>query len=114
MTATIARPAKKPVLHIDQLAQDLADARDQRKAWEAKEAALVEKLVAAHAAGVAPTKFTSHGWSFTFQEGRQTIVYPEAVTSAVKALQAQAVEAGITTTKVGSPFWRITPTKEEG
>jgi hypothetical protein len=114
MTATLTKPAKRPVAHVDQLAQQLADARNQRKAWEQKEAELVEKLVAAHAAGVAPTKFTSHGWSFCFQEGRKTVVYPEAVTSAVKALQAQAVEAGITETRIGSPFWKIVPAKEEG
>jgi hypothetical protein len=98
--------------HIESLAAKLADAREQRKMWETKEAALVEQLVAAHEAGVAPTKFATGGWSFTFQEGRKTVVYPEAVISAVKALQAQAVEAGITETKVGSPFWRISPAKE--
>jgi hypothetical protein len=113
MTATLTRTAKKPVTHIEQLAAKLADARDQRKAWEQKEAELVEQLVAAHTAGVAPTKFVTHGWSFTFQEGRKTIVYPPAVTEAVKALQAQAVDAGITETRIGKPFWKVTPSKED-
>jgi hypothetical protein len=114
MTATIARPAKGKLPHIEQLAAKLADARVQRKMWEIREAALVDQLVAAHAAGVALTKFTSQGWSFTFQEGRTTIVYPEPVVAAVKALQAQAVEAGITTARIGKPFWKVLPAKEEG
>lgn len=113
MTATLTRAAKKPVTHIEQLAAKLADARAQRKLWQGKEDALVEQLVAAHTAGVAPTKFTASGWSFTFQEGRKTIIYPSAVTEAVKALQQQAVEQGITETKIGSPFWRISPAKED-
>jgi hypothetical protein len=112
MTATLTKPAKKPVSHIDVLAQQFADARAQRKLWEEKEAALAEKLIQAHDAGVAPTKFVSHGWSFCYQTGRATVVYPDNVTKAVKALQAQAVEAGITETKIGKPFWKIVPAKE--
>ena len=114
MTATLTKPGKVKLAHIDALALQLADARAQRKLWEEKEAALVEKLVQAHQAGVAPTKFTSHGWSFCFQEGRQTVVYPGNVTRAIKALQAQAVEAGITETRIGKPFWKVMPAKEEG
>jgi len=113
MTATLTRTAKKPVTHIEQLAAKLADARAQRKLWQDKEDALVEQLVAAHTAGVAPTKFVAHGWSFCFQEGRQTVVYPDNVTKAVKALQQQAVEAGITETKIGKPFWKVVPAKED-
>lgn len=111
MTATLTR---KPVAHVEKLAMALADARAQRKLWEDKEAQLLEQLLAAHQAGIVPTRFVSAGWSFLLQDGRKTVIYPEPVVAAVKALQAQAVEAGITTTKQGSPFWRITPAKEEG
>ena len=113
MTATLTKPGKVKLAHIDVLALQLADARAQRKLWEDKEAALVEKLVQAHEAGVAPTKFTSNGWSFTFQTGRQTVQYPDAVAAEIKFIQAAAVEAGITTIKIGKPFWKIVPAKEE-
>jgi hypothetical protein len=112
MTATLTKPGKVKLPHIDQLAAQLADAREQRKMWETREAALVEQLCSAHAAGVAPSRFATHGWSFCYQTGRATVVYPDNVTKAVKALQAQAVEAGITETKIGKPFWKIVPAKE--
>jgi hypothetical protein len=113
MTATIARPAKVKLPHIEALAARLADARAQRKLWEDKEAELLEQLIEAHTAGVAPTKFVAAGWSFLFQAGRQTVQYPETVTAEIKFIQSAAVEAGITTTKIGKPFWKITPAKEE-
>jgi hypothetical protein len=114
MTATLTRTAKKkPVLHIEAIATKLAAARYERKRWEEEEARIAALLIEAHEAGIAPTKFTVPGWSFLLQEGRKTVIYPEAVTSAVKALQAQAVEQGITETRVGSPFWRITAAKED-
>jgi hypothetical protein len=113
MTATLTKPAKVKLAHIDTLAQQLADARAQRKLWESKEADLAEKLLAAHEAGVAPTKFATAGWSFTFQEGRQTVQYPEVTLAQIKDLQAAAVVAGQTTIKVGRPFYKIVPAKEE-
>ena len=113
MTATITRTTKKPVVqHIEALAAKLADARAQKKRWEALEAELSEKLIEAHTAGVVPTKFKASGWSFSFQEGRQTVQFPPEVAAEIKFIQAAAVEAGITTVKVGNPFWRITPVKE--
>ena len=113
MTATIARTAKKkPVAHVDQLAADLADARNERKKWEQREAELAEKLLAAHSAGIVPTKFATHGWSFVLQSGRETVVYPEPTLAAIKDLQAEAITAGQTTVRVGSPFWRVTAAKE--
>lgn len=116
MTATATRPVakKKPVTHIEQLAAQLADARNERKKWEQREAELAEKLLAAHTAGVAPTKFVTHGWSFVFQEGRKTVIYPAPVLAEIKFIQEAAVEAGVTEIKQGSPFWRITAQKEEG
>jgi hypothetical protein len=114
MTATLTKPGKVKLAHIDVLALQLADARAQKKLWESKEAELSEKLIEAHAAGVAPTKFVSHGWNFSYQDGRETVVYPEAVTAQIKDLQAAAVVAGITTIKLTKPSWRITPAKEEG
>jgi hypothetical protein len=112
MTATATRPRPK-LAHIDTLAQQLADARAQKKLWESREAELSEKLIEAHSAGVVPTKFKTAGWSFSFQLGRETVVYPEAVTAQIKDIQAAAVVAGITTIKLTKPSWRITPAKDE-
>jgi hypothetical protein len=112
-TATLTKPARKPVLHIEALAAKLAAARYERRRWEEEEARIAALLIEAHDAGVAPTKFTISGWSFLLQAGRQTVQYPEATLAQIKDLQAAAVAAGTTTTKQGAPFWRVTAIKEE-
>jgi hypothetical protein len=112
MTATTTRPRPK-LAHIESLAAKLADAREQRKAWERKEAELVKKLVQAHQAGVAPTKFTTHGWNFSYQNGRETITYLSAVRAKIQKIQEDAKADGQYTVNIGEPFWKIVPAKED-
>jgi hypothetical protein len=111
MTATIARPRPK-LAHIEGLAAKLADARSQRKQWEAVEAELSKKLVEAHTAGVAATKFTTHGWNFSYQGGRKTVVYLSAVKAKIQKIQDDAKADGQYTVNVGEPSWKIVPAKE--
>jgi hypothetical protein len=113
MTATITRPAKVKLPHIEQLAAKLADARNERKKWEQREAELAEQLIQAHQAGIVPTKFQADGWSFLLQEGRKTVIYPAPVLAEIKFIQEAAIASGATETRIGSSFWRITAQKEE-
>jgi hypothetical protein len=101
-------------VNTDRLAEAMADATAQLKLWTDRRAQLAEQLLAAHAAGDVPTKFEAAGCKFSLQQGRQTVVYPEWLTTKIKEMQGSAIVAGTTTSKFGKPYWTVTPAKEAG
>lgn len=105
MTRTIATD-------IGIIAAHLADARAQRKLWEDRETELLKALTESHLAGDCPTKFEAAGFSFVLQDGRKTVTFTEEVTAEIKAIQAAAIADGLSTTKQGQPFWRLSALKD--
>ena len=101
-------------VNTDKLAEAMADATAQLKLWTDRRAQLAEQLLAAHAAGDVPTKFSAAGCKFSLQQGKQTVQYPDDTIKQIEAVKDAAVLLGTTTVKIGKPYWTVTPAKEAG
>tara|TARA_B100002052_G_scaffold287780_1_gene303086 strand:+ start:1054 stop:1395 length:342 start_codon:yes stop_codon:yes gene_type:complete len=97
-----------------QLLDQIIHARTNRDAWASMYEELTKELVQKKQELNLPGKISHSGYSFTFQQGRQTSKweYSEAVKDAERDLQAQKdmeQERGVAikTVKAGEPFWSL-------
>lgn len=101
---------------LDQLADDLAEANNQLKAWEDRRRSILDQLEQLHDAGMAPEKFTHNGFTYSRQAGRITYDWSEAPDviaqqERLKEVQEIAKALNLVIAKAGAPTWRVTTSK---
>lgn len=106
MTTTNA-PTTDGTITLESVAADLAYATAQLEAWKTLREEAVAKLQLLHAAGDAPTKFTSHGYNFGLQTGRTSTTFDAHGKAAIDDLKQQLIDQGHCTTTIGQPYWML-------
>jgi hypothetical protein len=109
--------APAPSTPLETLADQLAECQRELKAWTDRRESLLLQFEQLHAAGLAPEKFTSHGHTFSRQQGR-TYDYsscPEIIRTqeTLKDLQEMAKASGMATIKPSKATWKVTAPRGE-
>lgn len=105
-----------PPRTLDQVADDLAEANAQLKAWEERRKAILAEMESLHDAGQAPEKFSHNGYTYSRQAGRVTFDYSDAPRvldqqERLKEAQEEAKALGLAIAKASAPTWRVSTGK---
>jgi len=90
---------------LEQVAERIAYATAQLEAWKLIKDESIAILQQLHNDGIAPTKFSSHGYNFTLQAGKKTAIKDDIAKGKLALLTAELTNEGHITQSIGSPFW---------
>ena len=94
-----------PEQEVDQITSDLIIANQALKGWKERQDALKSRLSELWSAGIVPTEFVMHGYTFAWRNGRPGLSVDDEGKLQQAQLRERLIDEGHAVETIGAGFW---------